>query len=276
MQCPEQPVHRGEVNIGGGRFLNFEIFRQVGADPRKVLTEKGTFTVVFDFCFDGTLQFIGIRINIFKRPVSIKQRHRGFWTDTGDTGIIIGRIPDESFVIDHLIRHHTEKIFDHLRRVIFGVRKLAAGKGDINVFIHQLQQVTVPGNDFYVIALCRHLFGSGTEHIICLKSFHFQTRYTQRIHQFFHAADLKAQIIRHFGSGTFIGGEKVIPEGLADIKGDCQIIRMVVFQQTKQDRGKTVGTGGWFALRRHPTGGILSAGDRKISAVRDRVAIYKI
>ena len=120
------------------------------------------------------------------------------------------------------------------------------------MIVHQLQQVPVAGDDLHVIALRRHLFRRGTEHVIRLKPFYLQTGDAERIYQLLHAADLETQVIRHFGPGAFVGREQVIAEGLPDIEGDCQVIRMIVFQQPQQDRGKPVGSGGRLSLRCGP------------------------
>jgi len=66
-----------------------------------------------------------------------------------------------------------------------------------------------------------------------------------------------------------------MPKGFSDIKGNRHIIRMVIFEQTQKDAGKTVNAGGRL------TGGGLpmsrvSGTEGVIGAISEGVSVYEI
>ena len=88
------------------------------------------------------------------------------------------------------------------------------------VIVHQLQQVSVSGDNVYRHAVGFGLTGDSAQDIIRLVSFQFQNRDLKCLHHFTNTHDLPGQFIRHLLSGALVVLEKIIAKGRPGIETD--------------------------------------------------------
>ena len=107
------------------------------------------------------------------------------------------------------------------------------GQVDDGTLIDQLEQVAVAGNNFDSQALPGSPVCGRTEHIVGFKTFHFQARDIESIHNLADTLDLHAQVIRHLGTRAFVLRENFIAKGFSGIEGNRQIIRFFLFNDAQ-------------------------------------------
>jgi hypothetical protein len=83
--------------------------------------------------------------------------------------------------------------------------------------------------------------------------------------------DLLAQIVGHLLAGGLVFGVLLVAEGVAQVEGDSQVIRLVFFPDDQQHQSEAVNGVGRLAAARLQAG----AGQGKVGTIGQGVAIYE-
>ena len=104
--------------------------------------------------------------------------------------------------------------------------------------------------------------------VVCLVTLLFVNWQIERAHQFFHARDLRVQLIRGLDPFRLVGVVEFVSEGRArQIERDRDILRLHFLERPEQKQGKTINAIGRLAFL------VREVGDSMKAAMDQRITI---
>ena len=156
------------------------------------------------------------------------QFRSGFRADTGDTGHIIGAVANQGEAVEQPVGAHLIFIF-HPGRIHHPVIHRVPHS---DFFIHQLQQVLVPGDDDHLVTPAAKSQGCGADDVIGLDSSLFKTYQAHGLHHFLYIGQLGRKFIGHRRTVGLVLGVHLMPEHFAPaVESDGQMRGSLILQQ---------------------------------------------
>ena len=118
-------------------------------------------------------------IGIFYTLKLLDDLSRSLFSDSGNSGNIVGCISHQGLHIDEFFRRHSVSFHDVLGKVVFYYISpaLSLWNADLHIFCGQLQKIPVSGNDPHLIALLFPDHRHRPEKVIRLIAFFHHQRY---------------------------------------------------------------------------------------------------
>jgi len=212
-------------------------------------------------------------VDAIERRKLLEQGDGRLLTDSGYPGDIIRLVTNDGLEIHHLVRPHAQ-LFDHV--LLGDVVLIVSCQIDRRALVHQLQQITVTGDDLHAQPLGLGPARHRAKHIIRFEALHLQPRDIERVHQLADALDLRPQVFRHFGARGLVLWIDLVAEGLAGVESHCQVVGLLLFQDSQQLPREAVRAGGGFTFRGLPARARRARREGEVHAVRQRVTVDQI
>ncbi len=228
-----------------------ELHRHIGDDAAQLEAQFGV-GLARDQRVPGPvgLDFVQVGVQVRQRFILLEQIGRALLADAAHPWDVVRLVAHQRLVIHQLVGAQAIFLLHAGRVVDDRIGKLAARSQDADMPIHHLQNIAVAGHDQAVHPLAAGLAGQCRQHIIGLEPLRGENRDVEGLHHLLDALDLRPQLVRHPFAVALVAVEHLVPEGLADVERDRDILRLLLAQHVEQHGGEAKHRVGQFPVRR--------------------------
>ena len=209
------------------------------------------FDIGFDIFLLFALQLIGVREHVLHRSVFGDELLRGFGTDAGNAGDVVGRVARHPENIDDLFDLFDAPLFEHFFDTEhFGVGAFFGGLHHEGVFVDELGEIFIGRDHIGVEAL---FFGAAREradNVVGFKALFRENGNIKRFEKFLNLRNGGADLFGGFFALRFVFGKFVVPERRpGDIERHGDVRRLLLIDDLKQGVDESKNSRDVFALR---------------------------